>query len=527
MSQPLRVLLAEDDENDAQLVLRALTRDGYAPEYVRVDSRSAMEAALDAGPWDVVISDHAMPSFSSLDALTCLRARGLDVPFIIVSGTIGEETAVQAMRAGAHDYVMKQNLTRLGPAIGRELGEAVQRAERRRAETALQRTEDQLRHAQKMEAIGRLAGGIAHDFNNLLTAIIGYSELLLVELEEGDPCRRDVNEIKMAGDRAAALTRQLLAFSRQQVLEPRVVSLNTIIMEMDQLIRRLLGEDIELSIACQEPLDPIRVDPGQIGQVLMNLVVNARDAMPAGGRLTIETSYAELDEEFARTHVGAPVGSFVQLAVSDNGCGMDADTRARLFEPFFTTKPPGQGTGLGLSTVYGIVKQSLGHMSVYSEAGQGTTFRVNLPRVRDGAALTPAAPQVRRRTTHGSETVLVAEDEAAIRDIVKKVLSADGYAVLEAADGRSAIDLARAPGVRVDILITDVVMPDMNGPALAAEIARLHPDAPVLYLSGYTDRAIVNNGVLQAGLAFLQKPFTPQTLAEKVRQVLDRTGSIS
>jgi two-component system cell cycle sensor histidine kinase/response regulator CckA len=510
-------LLVEDSEDDASLLLRALKKAGYALDALRIESAPAMEAALDEGTWDIVISDHSMPGFSSLDALKVVRARDAHIPFLVVSGTIGEETAVQAMKAGAHDYVMKGNLARLVPAIERELRDS---GDRRQAAEALRRSEDQLRQAQKMEAIGRLAGGIAHDFNNLLTAIIGYSELLLTELEQDNPHRRDIQEIKVAGDRAAALTRQLLLFSRQQVLEPRVLDLNSVISEMDQLFRRLIGEDIELTIACESWLDPVKADPGQLGQVVMNLVVNARDAMPGGGRLTIETAHAELDEEFRRTHQGAPVGAFVVLAVSDSGCGMDAETQARLFEPFFTTKPTGQGTGLGLSTVYGIVQQSNGYISVYSEPGRGSTFRIYLPRVQEPVTHVPSAA-VHPRTVPGSETILVADDEAAVRELVVKVLTSAGYRVLQAGDGRAALDLAREHAEAIDLLITDVVMPDIHGPDLATGIARVHPETRVLYLSGYTDRAIVNNGVLHAGLAFLQKPFTPALLSAKVREVLD------
>src|SRR3989441_11382584 len=323
MAQPLRVLILEDSADDMELVLREPRRHGYDPVYVRAESAEGMNEALDRDHWSLIISAYSMPQFTAMQALDILKRRRLDLPFIIVSGTIGEETAALAMKSGAHDYLIKGNLTRLAAAIERELRDAEERRERRKTEEALRRSEEQLRQSQKVEAIGRLAGGVAHDFNNLLTIINGYSELLLARLPTGDRTSRDINEIRKAGQRAASLTRQLLAFSRKQILEPRVLDLNAIVVELEKMLRRLIGEDIRLTIAPAADLRRIKTDPGQIEQVIMNLVVNARDAMPQGGNLTLETSNVVLDQAYAARHVGVRPGAYVMLAVSDTGCGMD------------------------------------------------------------------------------------------------------------------------------------------------------------------------------------------------------------
>ncbi|MEO6119772.1 MAG: ATP-binding protein [Terriglobales bacterium] len=380
--------------------------------------------------------------------------------------------------------------------------------------------EDQLRQSQKMEAIGRLAGGVAHDFNNLLTVIKGYSELMLDELKDADPMRAEVEEIKKAADRAATLTRQLLAFSRQQVLAPKVIDLNAVVSNMDKLLTRLLGEDIGLYTVLEASLGRVKADPGQIEQVVMNLVVNARDAMPRGGKLTVETSNADLDDSYAREHVGARAGSYVMLAVSDNGTGMTPEVRQRIFEPFFTTKELGKGTGLGLSTVYGIVKQSEGYIWVYSEPGQGTSFKVYLPRVDSPVeVVTPRAG--RKPTFTGSETVLLVEDEDGVRALVRQVLHKHGYTVLEARHGGEALLHCERHVGPIQLLLTDVVLEQMGGPELARRLSGIRPDMRVLYISGYTDDAIIHHGVLTEGTAFLQKPFTTEALARKIRQVLD------
>jgi two-component system cell cycle sensor histidine kinase/response regulator CckA len=386
--------------------------------------------------------------------------------------------------------------------------------------TARRGLEEQFRQAQKMEAFGQLAGGVAHDFNNLLTIINGYSELLLHRLPPTDPSRELAAEIYKAGERSAALTRQLLAFSRRQVLAPRVLDLNAVVGDTDRMLRRLLGEDLRLATALAPDLWAVRADAGQVEQVLMNLAVNARDAMPTGGRLTIETRNVELDAGYARARPGARPGPHVLLSVTDTGSGMTPAVKARVFEPFFTTKEPGKGTGLGLATVYGIVQQSGGHVAVYSEVGVGTSVKVYLPRVESAAGGSKVLPGL-LVPPRGTETVLLVEDEAGVRALTRHVLAGCGYAVLEAADGAEAVRLAAGHGGPIHLLVTDVVMPGTGGRAVAEQVAASHPRVRVLYMSGYTDDAVVRHGVLQEGVNFLQKPFSPAALAFKVREVLD------
>jgi two-component system cell cycle sensor histidine kinase/response regulator CckA len=777
VTEALRVLLVEDSPTDAKLVVQVLGTIGRPVEHERVQDALSMRAALERRTWDVVLSDWSMPGFSALAALDIAKQVAPDLPFIIVSGTIGEERAADAMRAGAHDYVLKDRLARLVPAVERELRESKERAARRRAEEALRvseavllseqarfralvencsdgitlntrdacfayvspaaartfgcradeligqkildythpddrphamdvmrrvretagaiettahrvvrsdgtcrwveitrtnklddpavggvvcnlrdvtdrqrtedalvvvqqrftallesgilgivvadstgkiqeaneaflsmlgytrqdsaagqidwrqatppewaawnveageelarkgwvrpsekeylrkdgtrvpvlvgmavvegaqvisfsidlterkrvektlrETEDQLRHAQKMEAVGRLAGGVAHDFNNMLSVILSYADLLLGDIEESDPVHADILEIRNAGLRAADLTRQLLMFSRQQVIAPRVLDLNEVLSNMKKMLTRLLGEDIELLLApgCT---GRVLVDQSSIEQVVMNLVVNARDAMPTGGMLTIETADFVLDEERAREHPGAKAGRHVRLAVADTGTGMDAATRARIFEPFFTTKEQGKGTGLGLSTVFGIVTQSGGNIRVDSAPGQGTRFEVCLPRVdrQTQAPLASVAPA----TLRGSETILLVEDEDALRAVARSILERSGYQVLEARNAGEALLLCEQHAAAIHLLVSDVVMPKMSGPELAKRLAVTRPAMKVLCMSGYTDDSIVRHGVLQGDLAFLQKPITPETLTRKVREVLDANG---
>jgi len=634
VSVPLRVLIAEDSEDDALLLVRELRRGGYELSYERVASAAAMAAALDRQGWDLVIGDHSMPHFSGLTALSLVRERGLDVPFICVSGTISEEMAVAAMKAGANDWVTKGQLKRLLPAIERELREARGRAALRASEasyahlverapvgiyrsspagrflsvnaalvrilgydsaadvlrldmardvyadpaerqrlldrdtytdreydeveatwkrkdgrllsvqlsvravrkgageveyyetfvrdvTEQRRLQQQRGQSQKMEAVGRLAGGIAHDFNNLLTVITSYSDLLLQDLGGEDPKREDVEQVRKAAEGAAALTRQLLAFSRQQVLAPRVVSLSVVVQGVEKMLRRVIGEDVDLVTALDLNVGSVKADVGQLEQVLMNLAVNARDAMPTGGKLTIETANVEHDPDYAREREAALLRRFVMLAVSDTGIGMDEATKARIFEPFFTTKEPGKGTGLGLATVYGIVQQSGGFIWVYSEPGHGTTFKIYLPQVEaplEGRAVGAAPGDLPR----GTETILLVEDAAAVRAVTRQVLERQGYTVLEAAHGAAALQTAAGHPGPIHLLLTDVVMPVLSGRQLADQLARLRPDAKVLYASGYTDDAVVRHGVLEAGISYLQKPFTADSLARKVREVLDR-----
>ncbi|HMG21415.1 MAG TPA: ATP-binding protein, partial [Kofleriaceae bacterium] len=392
---------------------------------------------------------------------------------------------------------------------------------RKRADAERESLEEQLRATQKMEAIGSLAGGVAHDFNNLLSVILNYTTFATESVREGDPVLDDLLEVKNAAERAATLTRQLLAFSRKQVLQPVLLNLNHIAAGVEKMLQRILGEDIDLVLRLAPDLGLIMADPGQLEQVLMNLVVNARDSMPRGGKLIIETSNVEIDEQDAARRVGVRPGPAVELVVTDTGCGMDHKTKARLFEPFFTTKEKGKGTGLGLSTVYGIVKQSEGGIAVTSEPGSGTTFRISLPR--DVAAKLPSASLTRTRSVTrptGSETVLVVEDEAALLKVARRTLESAGYTVLSAANGSEAL-LTFAPYAgEIHLLLTDVIMPRMGGRDLAEQLARTRPALKVLYMSGYTDDAIVHHGVLDAGTAFIGKPFTAVQLTQKVREVL-------
>jgi PAS domain S-box-containing protein len=762
-SPHLRILHVEDSQDDSDLLRLEVERAGLNPSLTRVDTAEGMIAALTEKQWDVVISDYSMPHFSAPLAFEILREHRLDLPFIIVSGTVGEETAVRAMKLGVHDYLLKGKLVRLVPAIERELRDKQGRDARRKAERllaesaeahrllfeasplplfvfeverlaplavneaalllygytyaefmqlsisdltvagrktvkagldalgdaetagvstyrrkdgsqfvaeyitralsfaarraritvikditdryeaeqmrallaaivqtsndaivsklpdgtitswngaavrlfgyspdeatgrsiaiivpperldeeralmthaltgervdhhetvrlrkdgtevivsislapildasgsiigvsetardlteqrgaaeALRRIEDQLRQAQKMEAVGRLAGGIAHDFNNVLSVILGYSEMILGDLKSNDPLLGNIEEIRKAAGRAADLTRQLLAFSRQQIIEPRVIDLNVLISGMERMLKRIVGEDVDLAFSPSPDVGRIRADAGHVEQVIMNLVVNARDAMPTGGKLTIEIGNVELDADYIHEHLGSARGPHVMLAVSDTGTGMDRATQARIFEPFFTTKDLGKGTGLGLSTVLGIVQQCGGNVWVYSEPGSGTSFKLYFPRV-DSAVDSPAPPQS-PVSLRGSETILLVEDQGQVRVVAEEILKRHGYRVIVAQSAGDALLLCEQQVGAIDLLLTDVVMPQMNGTELARRIATTRSETKVLFMSGYTDDSVVRNGVIESGIAFLQKPFTPESLARKVREALN------
>ncbi len=382
--------------------------------------------------------------------------------------------------------------------------------------------ESQLLQAQKMEAVGRLAGGIAHDFNNLLSVILSYADMTLNELTPGEPIRADIEEIKKAGQRATQMTRQLLAFSRQQVLETKVLNLSQVVGGMEKMLARLLGADIETTLLPAATLGSVKADPGQVEQIIMNLAVNARDAMPQGGKLTIETANVELDEEYARTHHDVKSGAYVLLAVSDTGTGMSKDTMAKIFEPYFTTKEHGKGTGLGLATVFGIVKQSGGHISVYTEEGKGSTFKVYFPRLGAGVvdAAAPWAPAFEAETERATGTILLVEDEEQVRVLARGILRRQGYVVLDVPNGGEALLACEQHGGTIDLLLTDVVLPRMSGRQLAQRVEHLRPAMKVMYMSGYTDDTVLHHGILDSGVAFLQKPFTPASLVRKVQEVM-------
>ncbi|MGE3277810.1 MAG: response regulator [Vicinamibacterales bacterium] len=632
----LRALLVEDNEADALLVVRHLTRAGFCLDWRRVDSEADYTAALPER-WDVIVSDYNMPGFDAHRALELLHQRRSDCPFIVVSGSIGEETAVDLLRQGATDYLLKDRIGRLGSAVARALEGRRRRYAQSAAEQALARTEErmrfaleaaqvgtweadieaetmawsplmealhglapgafagrmdalfqlihvddhdavrselqrasrdrdgsallyrttwpdgsvhwiratgrtvydasgtrpraagvamdvtehreleeQYRHAQKMEAVGLLAGGVAHDFNNVLTAIRGYSDLLGEALGEDHPRQKDVRHIREAANRAAGLTRQLLAFSRRQILQPRVINLRDVVHGIEPMLRRLIGADVQIELHGTR-VGNIQADQGQVEQVIMNLAINARDAMPGGGVIRLEVADVVLDEDYVRRHKGGAPGPHVMLAVADTGTGMDAATRKRIFEPFFTTKEHGKGTGLGLSTVFGIVKQSGGNIWVYSEPGLGTTFKVYFPRV--GAPVQQAETPRATERLFGTETVLVVEDDDTLGGLVRTILERYGYRVLATNRPEAALLVAQAEP-RLDLLVSDVVMPGLTGGELYRRLVVGRPDLRVLFMSGYTDATMAASGVLPAEAPYLQKPFSPHDLARAVRQAL-------
>ncbi len=639
MARPVRILHLEDNAADADLVQAILAEDGLACEIVRVETRAAFADALDRQRFDLVVSDFTLPSYDGRSALLLAKAKYPDVSVLFFSGTLGEESAIQCLRDGATDYILKQRPARFAQAVRRALRDAEEKASSRQFEKAMRETQErfigiyesskdaiaywtldglfldvndsflkltghtkedlltktyqvltpaeyrkfeadivmkvirteepaeyekellrkdgsrvaisltvfvvknrggrpdglaaiikditqrkqleaQLRQAQKMEAIGQLTGGIAHDFNNLLTIINGYSELTLQRITGDDSLRGNIEAIKRAGERAAGLTRQLLAFSRKQVLDPKVLDLNAVVTDVGKMLQRLIGEDIRLAMALAPSLGRVKADPGQIEQVIMNLAVNARDAMPLSGKLTIETANVELDETYTRTHIGAKPGRYVMLAMSDTGCGMDAETQKRMFEPFFTTKGTGRGTGLGLSTVYGIVKQSSGFIWVYSEVGKGATFKVYLPRVeKELDVILPSS--VGTASQKGTETILLVEDDEPLRNLTSSLLRHGGYHVLEASDRKEALELCDRHEGPIPLVLTDVVMPGMSSREFADRLATTRPDMRVLYMSGYPDDTVIRHEILIEGMAFLQKPFTTDGLLRKVRTTLD------
>jgi signal transduction histidine kinase/ActR/RegA family two-component response regulator len=520
VKKPLRILQLEDNPVDAELILTTLIEGDIPCQSQLVDTRQAFVAALKEGRMDLILADYSIPGFDGMTALILARQHCPDVPFLFVSATIGEELAIDAMHQGATDYVLKQRLGRLVPSVLRALRELDDRAERKRAEEALRQSEKQFRQSQKMEAVGRLAGGIAHDFNNLLTVIMGYSQVLSTELGPQHPLRGKIEETQKAGERAAMLIRQLLTFSRKQSLDPKVLSLNTAVTNLESLLRRLIGEDIHFVTKLDPTNGRLRADQAQLEQVLVNLVVNARDAMPKGGTLTIETAQVELTRSPVYHLTPLPPGPYVRLSVGDTGCGMDRQTQSHIFEPFFTTKGEGKGSGLGLSTVFGIVTQCGGAIDVTSRVGHGTRFDLYFPSVESEILATaPTTPS--GQPQRGTETILVVEDEPSVRTLVRDELRKLGYRVIEAKNGVEACLLATQQAGSLQLLLTDVVMPGMGGQELAQHLSVIKPDLRTLFMSGYMDDIGIMAGQEEGTSSFLQKPFTPEVLARAVRNLLD------
>ncbi|HWB02613.1 MAG TPA: response regulator [Verrucomicrobiales bacterium] len=513
MATPLNILIVEDSQDDADLVLHELRNAGYEVKWKRVQTEAEYLAALEEQP-EVVLCDYKLPLFNGVRALDLLRARSKDIPFILISGTVGEETAVEAVKRGATDYLLKDRIVRLGTAVRRALQEVAETAQRRKLEA-------QFIEAQKMEVIGQLAGGVAHDFNNILMTIMGYNDLIAQSVGQDSPLQEHTAEIRLASERAAGLTRQLLVFSRKETVAPVVLDLNEVVKDHEKMLRRVVGETVEMTILPGAHEGRIKADAGYIGQVLMNLAVNARDAMPSGGRLTIATGTFLNGQNGSRKFPDAPPGECVVLSVSDTGTGMSDEVKAHLFEAFFTTKPRGKGTGLGLATCQTIVQHSGGHIAVESAPGKGTTFRIYFPGV-DQPAETHRQPSQKEEAPRGAETLLVVEDEPAVRHLACSILKTHGYEVLPASNGQEALHVASEHhGSQIRLVVTDVIMPLMDGKVMAEWLRATYPDLGILFTSGYTDEALAPHGVLEEGVEFLSKPYSPATLLCKVREMLD------
>jgi len=510
----IRILLVDDDPQVRALIEMSLMDAHFERVLEVVTTAAAGLQRITADQHDIYLIDQRLPDGTGIDLIRDAKQQGATKPFIVLTGYGSGALDEAALREGAADYVEKH-------LVGAYLERSIRYALRNwQAGRALHEREEQLRHAQKMEAVGRLAGGVAHDFNNLLTAIIGYTDLVAERLPDKDPTARDVREIRRAADRATALTRQLLAFSRRQFLNPTVLDVNDTVSGLLQMLPRLIGEHIETTTRLWPALGLVKADAAQIEQIVMNIVLNARDAMPTGGHLTIETANVELTEDRARAEtLTVPPGDYVMLSISDTGTGMDAATRARAFEPFFTTKAKGKGTGLGLATVYGIVEQTGGGIALDTAPGRGTTVRVYLPVTT--AVLEPERPAVVPIATEGTETLLLVEDNAAVRELSARALRRRGYTVYEAGNADEAIEWASRSLVKPHLLVTDVVMPGLSGPNLAARLMHQNPQMRVLYMSGYSDDATTVHGTFWGGVPLLQKPFTPAQLAERVRMTLD------
>ena len=512
----VRVLLVDDDPQARTLIEMALVEAAFQ---CAIDVTTTVKAGLelvDADAHDVYLIDQQLPDGTGITLIHEARSRGVQKPFILLTGYGSGALDEEASREGAADHVEKH-------LVGTHLERSIRYALRTwQASRLLHDRDEQLRQAQKMEAIGRLAGGVAHDFNNLLTAIIGYTDLITERIDPNDQIGRDVAEIRKAADRGAALTRQLLSFSRKQFLNPTILDVNETVSGLLQMLPRVIGEHIQTTVNLAGDLARVQADASQMEQVLVNLVLNARDAMPGGGHLTIETSNVVLDDDrlTAENLTLEPGRPYVMLSITDTGLGMDADTRARAFEPFFTTKPKGKGTGLGLATVYGIVDQSGGGIGMTSAPGRGTSVRIYLP-ASYAAAEAPAPQMHAAHDSVGSETVLLVEDNDSVRTLAAKALRRRGYTVHEARDAEDAIEWVTSSDIRPQLLVTDVIMPGLSGPNLAARLLQINPRLRVLYMSGYTGDVTAVHGSFWGVVPLLQKPFTPAALAERVRLALD------
>lgn len=511
----VRILVVDDDPQAEALIELALAEAHFDRRIEVVSTASQGLQRIEDDEHDVYVVDYRLPDRNGLELIHDAKATGATKPFILMTGYGSGDIDEAALKAGAADYVEKHLLS---THLERSIRYAIRDWQ---AERALRDREDQLRQAQKMEAIGRLAGGVAHDFNNLLTAIIGYTDVVVERESTDEATRRDIKEIRKAADRAASLTRQLLAFGRKQFLRPEVLDLNETVTGLLQMLPRVIGEHIQTVPRLFPGLWRVTADPSQMEQVLVNLVLNARDAMPMGGTITIETSNVSLSAtDLAAEGLALGPGDFVMLAVSDTGTGMDADTRAHAFEPFFTTKPKGKGTGLGLSTVYGIVDQSGGGITIKTALGHGTTVRIYLPAVHAPARKHEADSPPQNKNSFGSESILLVEDNEAVRELARRTLRQRGYTVLEASNAEEAIDLIQR-GAKPHLLLTDVVMPGLSGPNLAARLMQQNPRLRVLYMSGYSEDATGVHGTSWGGVPLLEKPFTSSQLAERVRVALD------
>jgi two-component system, cell cycle sensor histidine kinase and response regulator CckA len=512
MGIPLNVLIVEDCADDAELLLTELQDAGFAPAWKRIETEAAYSASL-SDRVDLIFSDFSLPQFSTTRALDLLQKSNFDIPFVVVSGTMGEEHAVEILKAGATDYVLKSHLARLGPVVRRALRESAERAERRKLH-------EQFLQAQKMESIGQLAGGVAHDFNNILTVIQGHASMLRSKPGLPAEVTGSVNQILLAAERATTLTRQLLTFSRKQATQTRVLDLNDVVANMTKMLKHILRADVSLRVDYGSKSFLVRADAGMMEQVLMNLAINARDAMPQGGKLIIGTSDECIGPEYVQLNPQASVGDFVCMAVTDTGEGIPPENLARIFEPFFTTKPVGQGTGLGLATVYGIVRQHNGWITVYSEVGKGTVFRIYLPAAKEREEKKMERP-TRQEVRGGTETILLVEDEAPLRALDRSILEGYGYEVVEADSAGMAIERWREHQNRISLLLTDIVIPGgATGPGLAKKFHAEKPTLRIIFSSGYSMDVVESEFEIHDGVNFLQKPYSPHRLAQAVREVL-------